>query len=258
MMTRADCPQAEALAGAIALGEADQSEREAYRRHIAGCARCLSSLGGEREIERVMGIVREARDLESWEPDLRAAPRGAWRGDRGWRAAAAAAAVFVAFFIGARIVQSRPPAMNVAPQIVVVHNVITLKPASEREDRAVAELGTQRAPRLENRAESLAVGTAPPVVADVAPLGGEDAIVPRPPSIAYSEGAQGTTAFEVSVDAHGKPVRCTITKSSGYAVLDASVCRAAMQVRYSPRRLNGRAVPGEYRDAFTFRTSDGQ
>ncbi|MGC1379972.1 MAG: energy transducer TonB, partial [Candidatus Baltobacteraceae bacterium] len=93
---------------------------------------------------------------------------------------------------------------------------------------------------------------------EVAPLGGEDAIVPRPPAIAYDKHAQGTAAIAVSVDAQGTPLRCAVTQSSGYAVLDASVCRAAMQARYSPRRVDGRSVAGVYRDAFTFRSSDGQ
>ena len=97
----------------------------------------------------------------------------------------------------------------------------------------------------------------PPVVTrDAAPLGGENAIVPHPTAIAYYENAEGTTAFEVSIDERGAPVKCTNVKSSGFVVLDEAVCRAAMRVRYAPRTINGRAVPGVYRDALTFQAGD--
>jgi outer membrane biosynthesis protein TonB len=85
------------------------------------------------------------------------------------------------------------------------------------------------------------------------PVGGDAAIQPRPSPIAYAENAQGTTAFEVAIDERGAPVKCTITKSSGWRVLDGAVCRAAMIVRYAPRLVSGRASAGVYRDAFTFR-----
>ena len=52
---------AETLAGAIALGEATDQERDAYRRHLAVCRACLDAFGGEREIERVMARFRRAR-----------------------------------------------------------------------------------------------------------------------------------------------------------------------------------------------------
>src|SRR5581483_4975459 len=58
------------LAGAIALGEATETERDAYRRHLAACGRCVDLFGGEREIERVMGTVAAARDAEVWQADV--------------------------------------------------------------------------------------------------------------------------------------------------------------------------------------------
>ena len=60
----------EAIAGAIALGEATDNERNEYREHIATCARCLNAFGGEREIERVVETVGAARESEMWEPAL--------------------------------------------------------------------------------------------------------------------------------------------------------------------------------------------
>lgn len=87
---------------------------------------------------------------------------------------------------------------------------------------------------------------------EAAPLGGETAINPRPPMIAYDEGAEGTAVFEVMIDERGAPQKCVITRSSGYEVLDDTVCKAAMQAHYSPKTVSGQAVPGVYRDAFTF------
>ena len=60
----------EAIAGAIALGEATDNQRTEYREHIATCARCLNAFGGEREIERVAETVGAARESEMWDPAL--------------------------------------------------------------------------------------------------------------------------------------------------------------------------------------------
>lgn len=87
---------------------------------------------------------------------------------------------------------------------------------------------------------------------DASVVGGATALNPQPPQIAYDEGAQGTSAFEVLIDDHGNPTKCVITKSAGYLVLDDTVCRAAMRARYTPKMVDGRAVPGVYHDAFTF------
>ncbi|MGB8966615.1 MAG: energy transducer TonB [Candidatus Cybelea sp.] len=260
MTTRTDCARAEILAGAIALGEAGDAERDAYRGHLAGCGRCLADLGGEREIERVMAIALQAQSEERWEPDIRKAairrPKLAyvWK----WSAALATTAILI---LAVRATQQQaviphPHAM------VVVHNVVTLTPparsTSAQEEHAIAALDTQTAPRREHRAESLVVGSATIADRDAMPLGGENGILPHPSAVAYDEHAEGTTAFEVRVDQRGLPRQCTITKSSGFPALDQSVCRAAMQARYSPRMVGGRAVAGIYRDAFTFRSSDTQ
>ena len=165
-MTRTDCARAETLAGAIALEEATDGERDAYRRHLASCARCVETLGGEREIERVMSVVAQARDQESWEPDLRnalrdrtRARRGAWTFGLGLGALALAvslsihllaagtmrpialapastqAAVDSVFHVSlerrsqpqSQAVASHPaPAAGVAPQIHVTHNVVAV------------------------------------------------------------------------------------------------------------------------------------
>src|SRR5262249_30723592 len=66
-----ECARAEVLAGAVALGEASDAERDQYRRHISACRRCVNALGGEREIERTASVIASARDSETREPDLR-------------------------------------------------------------------------------------------------------------------------------------------------------------------------------------------
>jgi TonB family protein len=257
MTSRADCVRAETLAGAIALGEARDSERDAYRRHLATCGRCVSILGGEREIERVIGSAVAARDAERWEPELQN-----WLARRRNRRvgsivfAGAGAAALLALGIGL----SRMHAPATTHSIVVVHNVINLtrpaQPSPTQEERAIAAFNTQTGPKREQQAESLVVGAATPLAHDPAPLGGESAIVPHPSARAYDQHAEGTTAFEVRVDRRGMPTRCTITKSSGFGLLDQAVCRAAMQARYSPRIVDGRTTSGFYRDAFTFRSGD--
>ncbi|HKU66508.1 MAG TPA: TonB family protein [Candidatus Baltobacteraceae bacterium] len=115
---------------------------------------------------------------------------------------------------------------------------------------------TETAPQtLTHSAESLQI-SGNYTTREVAPVGGETAINPQPPMIAYDEGAEGTTVFEVLVDERGLPTKCVITKSAGYPVLDDAVCRAAMKARYTPKMVDGRAVPGTYHDAFTFHMSD--
>ncbi len=198
MTIQCDCTQAESIAGAIAIGEANEAQRDAYRAHLSVCRRCLEELGGEREIERVMGGVARARAGECWEPDLRIsfAPKRKPYRALGWGAAIAAAAVLI---VGIRSAEA-------LRQPVPEHHVI-----SAQEARALAALDTQTMPRREGRAESLAVGT-----------------------------TTLSTAFEVSFDEKGAPVRCTITKSSGDRALDQSICRAALQQHYSPAPIKGR------------------
>lgn len=325
----AECLRAEAIAGAVALGEATDAQRETYRRHLAGCRRCITSLCGEREIERVVRSIWEARESESWEPDLRAALQARTSTRRtAWTFGLGGALVALAIVVGLHSLHAIVPTKNapkivaaehIAPRLglprlvhavaaaavghvaannrglVVVHNVVTLnRPASivvakvaavapvahpspappvppidpndvaaltptQRDENAIAALRTTAtATPASARAESLQLVPNAIAVRDVMPLGGDAAIVPHPSAIAYDEGAEGTTAFEVSVDERGAPVKCTITKPSGYLVLDVAVCRAAMHARYAPRTINGHPVAGIYRDAFTFRATDNE
>ena len=311
-MTVTTCRDAEIAAGAIALGEATETERDAYRLHLSRCAHCVDTLGGEREIERTMDRLVNARDSETWQPAPSPVRRRARPGiGFAWGVGAfavVAAAWFALPHFGspshARMVASapvrtavriqQPREMHVAAapaphrvtvaaapehKLIVVHNVVQLnappvavrhavahaaavpqsnppraQAPSSTDERTVADTGTTNAPQQAQHAESLAL--LPSVVRDVAPVGGENAIAPHPARIAYYENAEGTTAIDVSVDERGTAVKCTVTKPSGYLVLDESVCAAAMRVRYLPRTINGRAVSGLYHDAFTFHAGD--
>lgn len=333
----------EAIAGAIALGEASDAERREYREHIAACMACLRELGGECEIERVASTVDAARETEVWEPALGDVVANRLRHrsrSLRWGLSVFGIALAVSFGMHAilaagigpiaqapatpvvidagatRIVlEQRTPAKPAVPvaqqRLIVTHNVVQLAraplaaaaadrltaksedkprqliamtvhpntapevvptepvhrsnvPVWRRNDqtawRTVAQTTTtsvtETAPQtLTHSAESIQVSANYPT-REVAPLGGETAINPQPPMIAYSEGAEGTTVFEVRVDERGVPTKCIITKSAGYPVLDDAVCKAAMKARYTPKTVDGRAVPGVYHDAFTFHMSD--
>ncbi len=332
----------EAIAGAIALGEAADEERRHYREHIAACATCLRALGGEREIERVASTVAFARDEEIWEPNLGdvvgARARGRARALR-WSAGAAGLAIAASFGIhlvfaaavprmnpalGAPVVinagptrivleqntaaqKPAPPAPATQRRMIVTHNVVqigrapdvapigesTLSARVESKPRALVAITvhpdptaappaardnvppwrrnsaswhtvarttttsvTETAPQsLMHSAESLQLA-APYTTREVAPVGGDAAINPQPPMIAYDEGAEGTTVFEVLVDERGMPTKCVITKPAGYPILDDAVCKAAMKARYTPKLVDGRPAAGVYHDAFTFHMSD--
>lgn len=329
--------RAEVLAGAIALGEANDAERHEYREHIAACRACLDSLGGEREFERLAAVVADARESEIWEPDVRPGMlRRAERPSRWVRFGLSAAATAFVLSVGVHfavangfgklvaaandpvvidagstriVLEQRTPrqpqtqSVQVKPQrrMVVLHNVVQIArtpvrrieapPARPREVAGVtvhaappathASSGHQTLPRppawrtvamttttalsesapapASQRAESLEMSmqVAPAYsTREAAPVGGETAINPQPPMIAYDEGAEGTAVFEVQIDERGAATKCSITRSSGFAVLDDAVCKAAMRAKYTPKTVNGRPVAGTYTDAFTFRMSE--
>lgn len=332
--------RAEVLAGAIALGEATDDERIAYRRHLAECAPCLHAHGGEHELQRLQGVVKEAAASEVWEPDVRANVLGrihpTTRRIARYGLAVLCLVVVVSligrFVVGSTFAHpwpslSDPPVLDITPykvtlerrstrdartpapaqQIVVQHNIVHLQPAAPvRAPRAEAAsfVAVKAMPKrkaaatiqgassegvaaiqtpassstvvnsnvpawrsaIPARKASYVTSIAPAAPArteltiapqystrEPQPEAGETAIQPRPSAIAAEEGAEGTTAFEVSIDENGNPTKCSITMSSHYPVLDEATCRAAMVIHYRPKTLNGKAVPGFYRDAFTFR-----
>jgi len=193
MNPRTDCERAEVLAGAIALGEAGENERTAYRSHLSQCRECCDVLGGEREIERAVSVVHSAREGESWRPSARLPLRRA--GARyylwGWSALAAAVVIAVA---ASRMPSQRASVAANAP----AHSV------TQADARAIAVLDTQVGPRREHQAESLSVG----------------AMLPS-----------RRVTLRLSVDDRGRPKRCIVENSSGDGALDAALCRVAMTPR---------------------------
>lgn len=161
----------------------------------------------------------------------------------------------------AQLKAAPPPSTDVTvhPDTSAQNNVQSNIPIWRRGDstwRTVARTTTtslsESAPQtLTHAAESIHIAA----TREAAPIGGETALNPQPPMIAYDEGAEGTVVFEVFIDERGNPTKCVITKSSNYTVLDTTVCNAAKSVRYTPKMVGGRAVPGTYQDAFTFRSS---
>ncbi len=335
----------EAIAGAIALGEATDEERREYREHIASCPACLDALGGEHEIERVAATVAAARESEVWQPELRdVVDSRLKRRNRALRYGVSIGGFCLAISLGVHAlavsgiptvssnIVERPAISTAATRVVldqrvavavpkptpaaqrrmiVEHNIVQIarapiattpsvppsKPDAKPQDIATITVHAQpqRQPRphkakcdvpvwrcedqpdtwhtvatttttsmsesapqtLTHRAESIQVFSSHST-RDALPIGGETSINPQPPMIAYDEGAEGTSVFEVLIDERGTPTKCVITKSAGYSVLDSAVCKAAMQARYTPKTIDGRAVPGVYRDAFTFRMSPDQ
>jgi hypothetical protein len=138
------CARAEIVAGAIALGEAREDERHAYRAHLAHCSRCVNALGGEREIERTVSLVASARESERWEPDVRRRLARAVNATRlRWLPVAASALVAALVVV---LIQRNP---------TIPHRNALLAPAVSQRSDAIAALGTQNVAALQHEAESL-------------------------------------------------------------------------------------------------------
>lgn len=74
------------------------------------------------------------------------------------------------------------------------------------------------------------------------------------PSEAAKKGIQGSVAFEVDVDASGRPTACRVTVSSGSEILDEATCNLVLiQGRFIPAKgADGRSVPGHYSNRATW------
>lgn len=68
------------------------------------------------------------------------------------------------------------------------------------------------------------------------------------PPAAYVAKEEGTTAFQMDVDAQGAPSNCIVTQSSGSESLDNATCRRAMETRFEPQLdKENNPVDGVYR-----------
>jgi hypothetical protein len=186
------------LAGAIALGEAGDEERHAYRGHLSTCPKCVAQIGGEREIERVIDAVAQARDQERWDPKTRTIFARA-RGRRyAWRWAASLCAAVLAL-VAMRAIQADRPVVVQGMAGQAQRSV-----ATAQEVRGIAALGTQALRSREQRAESLAIGAA-----------------------AGSRGA--TVTLSVHIDEQGRATRCSVVKRSAVPPVVADFCAAVLQ-----------------------------
>jgi TonB family protein len=66
---------------------------------------------------------------------------------------------------------------------------------------------------------------------------------------------EGTTRFDLMVDAAGKPLSCTTTLSSGHKTLDDTACNAFLKrARFSPAKdANGEPTAGRYKGSVTWK-----
>ena len=148
------CSRAEILAGAIALGEATEAEREEYRKHLATCASCLRSLSGEREIERVMAKLAQARDEETWEPIP--GRLGARSRARMWRTGAAVLAAAVVISFGAHVLLATAVrAPSIEPKSVAMETATPFHVTLERRPHVAATVAP--APKPTQRPKSIVV-----------------------------------------------------------------------------------------------------
>lgn len=133
-----DCARAEVIAGALALQEATDAERDAYRRHLAQCSRCADELLGELEFERMGRVLVQARSDERWEPDVRGAfqrrkARSAWRfGLASIGAASVAAAACLVLLFAGRQAPAPPLAALREQALAAVRTVPTAPFAAQR------------------------------------------------------------------------------------------------------------------------------
>lgn len=78
------------------------------------------------------------------------------------------------------------------------------------------------------------------------------------PRAAVRSHAQGTVGFRVMVGADGRVSGCTVTSSSGHAVLDETTCRLVRaRLRFAPAMRDGRPIAsdaGEF--SVTWRMAD--
>jgi protein TonB len=77
--------------------------------------------------------------------------------------------------------------------------------------------------------------------------------VDYPPS-ALRNGEQGVVAYEVKVDASGKPTDCRVIASSGFSSLDGETCRQILRRgRFRPAMSEvGNAEPGTYASSLSW------
>jgi hypothetical protein len=78
------------------------------------------------------------------------------------------------------------------------------------------------------------------------------------PAEAFQDDVSGVTGFRLAIDELGMPTLCSVTATSGSALLDATTCAKLMErARFHPVvDDSGQAVPGFYENMVRWRSSD--
>lgn len=97
--------------------------------------------------------------------------------------------------------------------------------------------------------------TGPPAPVPLDQKGTSARIVQKYPPEAIRLGQQGTVGLEVRVSDSGRVTECSVTKSSGYLLLDEAACEG--MVKYSQfaaaRNAEGESEEGVFRTSIVFR-----
>lgn len=157
----------EIVAGAIALGEATPAEHAAFAEHYAACARCRATVGSDADLLAVRNIVVNAREGETWTPDLSAPVRVRMYADRhrkvklafGGFGVAVAASLALHFAIGSGFFARVQTAISDPPTITYQGRSVTLEPRSVARDRSEAAHRAQPDHTLVARAAPAAAQT---------------------------------------------------------------------------------------------------
>lgn len=139
-----------------------------------------------------------------------------------------------------------PPAVTVVPSIVPpVNNAPTYSPPPPN----------PTPPRIETPPPPAPVAPpAPPRIAKPLQPRNPGSWVTNDdyPSAAIRSEASGTTGFRLDVDASGKVTNCTVTSSSGNALLDSTACSLLRRrARFGPAEdASGNKIPAVYSNRF--------
>jgi protein TonB len=91
---------------------------------------------------------------------------------------------------------------------------------------------------------------------------GPGALITEPdyPVAAVQAMQQGTVRFRVDVNAQGRVTNCTILRSSGSSILDATTCQLMQRrARFTPATdANGNPAPASLDEQYTWKLPAGQ
>lgn len=75
---------------------------------------------------------------------------------------------------------------------------------------------------------------------------------PRYPRMAIKRGIEGSVVVKILINELGLPYEVSVLKSSGFKVLDEAAKKTAMQWKFSPALVDGKAVKSQNHQPFVF------